>query len=389
MSAERRQVVGLRPRICIPSKHLIPRNTNARRSLEENFHHIKQRVICNHCLHGKTMPEINDYTIGWICALHTELVAAQEFLDEEYDPVSDKAPHDNNDYTVGRIGNHQVVIAVLPHQYGLVNAAAVLKDMVRSFSNLRVVLMVGIGGGVPTKHDIRLGDVVVSSAGNGHGGVIQYDFGRAIQDKAFEVTGHLNQPPIVVQTAINGLRAIHERRGNSIEDDINNILENNRKLRKNYRRPDALGDRLYKATFLHAGGDGMTCNEVCGDDNLVARAERPEEEDDLAIHYGLIASGNTLMKDALIRDRLSAESDVLCFEMEAAGLMNNFPCLVIRGICDYSDTHKNKVWQGYASMAAAAYAKTLLLRMATSSVLNERRVEDIISQSKEVFNHSE
>ena len=46
--------------------------------------------------------------------------------------------------------------------------------------------------------------------------------------------------------------------------------------------------------------------------------------------------------------------------MEAAGLMDNFPCLVIRGICDYSDAHKNKKWQPYAAATAAAYAKELL-----------------------------
>ena len=69
------------------------------------------------------------------------------------------------------------------------------------------------------------------------------------------------------------------------------------------------------------------------------------------------------MKDALARDRLASEG-TLCFEMEAAGLMNDFPCLVVRGICDYSDTHKNKDWQGYAAMVAAAYARNLLFRIA-------------------------
>jgi hypothetical protein len=47
--------------------------------------------------------------------------------------------------------------------------------------------------------------------------------------------------------------------------------------------------------------------------------------------------------------------------MEAAGLMDGFPCLVIRGICDYADSHKSKNWQRYSAAAAAAYAKELLL----------------------------
>jgi nucleoside phosphorylase len=78
------------------------------------------------------------------------------------------------------------------------------------------------------------------------------------------------------------------------------------------------------------------------------------------------------MKDALIRDRLAADKDVLCFEMEAAGLMNTFPCLVIRGICDYSDSHKNKEWQGYAAMVAAAYAKDLLQRIPLNKIEADR-----------------
>ena len=85
------------------------------------------------------------------------------------------------------------------------------------------------------------------------------------------------------------------------------------------------------------------------------------------------------MKNALIRDKLAGKKEVLCFEMEAAGLMNHFPCLVIRGICDYSDTHKNKEWQGYAAMVAAAYAKDLLCRISPSIVEAEKRIGDLLS----------
>jgi hypothetical protein len=67
------------------------------------------------------------------------------------------------------------------------------------------------------------------------------------------------------------------------------------------------------------------------------------------------------MRNGVERDRISRElGGVLWFEMEAAGLMNTFPCLVIRGICDYSDSHNNKDWQAYAAAIAAMYAKELL-----------------------------
>jgi hypothetical protein len=93
---------------------------------------------------------------------------------------------------------------------------------------------------------------------------------------------------------------------------------------------------------------------------MVHRKGRKANEE-VTIHYGTIASGNQVIKDAPTRDRLSKElGGVLCFEMEAAGLMNDFPCLVVRGICDYADSHKNKAWQPYAAATAAACAKSIL-----------------------------
>jgi nucleoside phosphorylase len=123
------------------------------------------------------MSDPNIYTIGWICAIFPELVAARAFLDEKHRALDNLPVHDNNDYTLGRIGNHNVVIAGLPNgKYGTTSAANVARDMLRSFPQVRLGLMVGIGGGAPSdKDDIRLGDVVVSSPGNGSGGVFQYD----------------------------------------------------------------------------------------------------------------------------------------------------------------------------------------------------------------------
>lgn len=86
------------------------------------------------------------------------------------------------------------------------------------------------------------------------------------------------------------------------------------------------------------------------------------------------------MKDATIRDTVAKEKGVMCFEMEAAGLMNHFPCLVIRGICDYSDSHKNKKWQGYAAMTAAAYTKDLLRGIVPSRVVTEKKIVEIIAK---------
>ncbi|PMD49386.1 purine and uridine phosphorylase, partial [Hyaloscypha bicolor E] len=334
---------------------------------------------------SNTGDNYGQYTVGWICAITTEYVAALQFLDKQHGQPEYLPPNDENDYTLGEIGKHHVVVAVLPEGcYGIASAAKVARDMMHSFPNLRIGLMVGIGGGVPNKkHDIRLGDIVVSTPRDGHGGVFQYAFGKSIQDQQFQPTGFLNEPPGTLLAAVGGLKAQYKSDGHGLDEAIKAILDKKPRLRKEFSRPHPSNDRLYKPTVAHSNDEaGASCADVCGNDpsRLQERREREEYEDNPAIFYGLIASADRVMKDALIRDRLTAEKDVLCFEMEAAGLMNHFPCLVIRGICDYADSHKNKEWQGYAAMAASAYARDLLYRIPANRLQNERRMGEILSE---------
>jgi nucleoside phosphorylase len=328
-----------------------------------------------------TLPN-ESYTVGWICAITTEYVAAQAFLDEKHGRPEYQHVRDNNDYTLGEIGKHNVVIAVLPEgEYGSTSAVGVAKDMLHSFPNIRIGLMVGVGGGAPSpKHDIRLGDIVVSAPRNGKSGVFQYDFGKTIQNQSFQTTGFLNQPPTFLRTAVSGLKAHYESDGHQFDETINRILEAKPKLRKKYRRPRPEDDRLYKSTVKHPLNNEEDCAVVCGDDpsNLKQRQDRTDDDDNPSIHYGQVASANQLMKNALLRDKLAENNDVLCFEMEASGLMNQFPCIVIRGICDYSDTHKNKKWQGYAAMAAAAYAKDILCRIPPNKIKAEKTISEVL-----------
>lgn len=324
--------------------------------------------------------EHDDYTVGWICALNVEHVAAQELLDEEHEGL-EYVPQDNNNYTLGSIGKHNVVIASLPPRG--TSVATVARDMMLSFPNVRIALMVGIGGGVPSKnHDIRLGDIVVSAPEDGHGVLLQYYHGGNTQDENFQFTGFLDQPPLILRAAVAGLRAQYKRQGHRIEETANTVAENNKRVRRQYKRPDQLSDRLFQASAIHPNTK-ESCPLVCDLHALIPRLPRDEDEDNLVIHHGLIASSNQLMKNALLRDKLAAEKDVLCFEMEAAGLISHFPCLIIRGICDYSDSHKNEEWQAYAALVAAAYAKDLLYQITPSSVTAEKGIIDILSgQSK-------
>jgi nucleoside phosphorylase len=331
------------------------------------------------------MSDPQRYTVGWICALTTEFTAARQFLDEEHDLPTHVSANDINGYTLGEMAGHNIVIAVLPRgTYGLSSAASVAANMLNSFPNIRVGLMVGIGGGAPTaKRDIRLGDVVVSSPENHTGGVYQYDYGKTIQGREFQQTGFLNKPPAVVLTAVSVLESTYESEGHDIENRTNAILAKKPKLSKKYSRPAQGTDCLYKSTIVHPHDSEGDCRQLCGDQPhlMVQRPKREEDENDPRVHYGTIASANQLMKDATLRDTLAKEKGILCFEMEAAGLMDGFPCLVVRGICDYSDSHKNKEWQGYAAMTAAAYAKDLLTRMVPGRIATEKRIGEVLTES--------
>ncbi|CAH0031822.1 unnamed protein product [Clonostachys rhizophaga] len=299
------------------------------------------------------MSQPRNYTVGWICAIRVEYIAAQVFLDEEHDPPEYILQHDNNHYILGRIGKHNVVIVTLPSgKYGTTSAATVARDLLYIFPNVKIGLMVGIDDGAPTeKHDIRLGDVLVSHPGDSNGGLLQYDF------------------------ALVGLRVLYERKGYCLKTAVERTLEKNKRLRKKFEQPDPSSDRLYECKITHANGE-ESCFTACGLRGLKLRHLLPEDDDDPEIHYGLIASGNRLMKNALIRDQLASEIDILCFKMEVTGLMNHFPCLAIRSICDYSDSHKNKKWQGYAAMIAAAYTKDLINQIQPNKVALENTIKD-------------
>lgn len=254
----------------------------------------------------------DQYTMGWICAISTEHLAAQLCLDEDHKPPEYVSRHDNNDYTLGRVGRHNVVIAVLPDgEYGTSSAANVARDMLHSFPNVRIGLMVGIGGGAPSPgNDVRLGDIVVSVPRDGEGGVLQYDFGKTVQDQAFRQTAFLNRPPTVLLTAVNGLKTQYRRHRRQLEEAINLLLEQEKDLGEELSRPHASSDRLYRSNFVHPPDKRNRCEEACGieSSNLIHRPERTRPLSPV-VHYGLIASANQLMKDALVRDRLTAEKD--------------------------------------------------------------------------------
>jgi nucleoside phosphorylase len=303
------------------------------------------------------------YGIGIICALVEEKAAMEMMLDEEHEKLDQKSG-DHNSYTLGRIGKHNVVIACLPggHQ-GKAAATTVAVHMMYSFP-IKLGLMVGIGGGIPSQiPTIRLGDVVVSMPEGTHGGVIQYDLGK-LESDGFRRKGHLDKPPKALLSAITSLRAQHERKDPDFPRYLTAIA-NNRRVATKYGFQGAQHDRLFASEAVHPK-DHHDCHHCVSSLRMIHRDDR--DDDTPQVFYGTILSGDMVMKNGEERDRRAAADKAICFEMEAAGLMNDFPCLVIRGISDYSDSHKNDRWQPYAAATAAAYAKELLVALSVREV---------------------
>lgn len=301
------------------------------------------------------------YRVGWICPLAVEQVAALQMLDEEHERLP-QSSNDTNIYHLGSINGHNVVIAGLPVP-GNCPAATVITQMRMTYPNLKFCLLVGIGGGVPRKTDagmLRLGHVVVSKPTGKHSGTVQYDHGKARTGR-FEQTGFLAAPPTAL---LNAVRDIAIQRQLADEDPIQadlKMIDTSRRSLRRFRFPGSINDHLFPVDYVHRT-DGVSCAEGgCDFSRQILRLNNDVEEEDscVVVHSGTIASGEMVIRDAHKRDLLAQEHDVLCFEMEAAGALSDFPCLVIRGISDYCDSHKNDMWHGYAAAVAASYARQI------------------------------
>ena len=276
-------------------------------------------------------------------------------LDKEHEDCALNTQYeDNNAYAFGSINKHNIVVACTPlGRPGKVSASMMVDTLVKTFPNLKIQLFVGIGGGGPTRpsYDIRLGDVVVGcpEKSSAHA-VIQYDLYRANQDDDNEPIGYLDKPD------------------RKLANILTKLVSNQRVGRSDFRRhlslahwipPPGSSDKLYAPHYIHVKKDAMDSCEACAEDYVVPRSKRKANEGPL-VHLGTILSGDQVVKDVLLRDRLATRHDALCFGMGAAGVVDQTHCLVIRGVADYSDSHKNHEWQGCAATTAAAFAREFL-----------------------------
>jgi nucleoside phosphorylase len=321
----------------------------------------------------------DEYTVACICPMGVELAAVEAMLDDIHESLP--SSRDQNTYTLGRMEAHNVVVAVMP-EIGNNRATAVATQLLNDFQSIRFGLLVGIGGGIPGEeeddNDIRLGDVVVSKPTATFGGVVQFDMGKVKLGGLFQRTGSLTKPSAVLSANVHRLQAKQARLGSQIPTLLSQMQQKYPKMAEKYTYQGTDNDRLFDATYPHqAGGTCKNCDPM----KVVDRVHRPDT--DPQIHYGTIGSSNTVIKDGATRDRLRKDLGVLCVEMEAAGLMDEFSCLVIRGICDYADSHKNKRWQPYAAATAAAYAKELLSIIPAQEVVAASKVGETLHGASE------
>ncbi|KAK6509695.1 hypothetical protein TWF481_004426 [Arthrobotrys musiformis] len=306
----------------------------------------------------------DEYTVGWICAITPELTASVAVLDVIHadPPPTGYQSRDQNAYIRGSIGPHNIIMACLPKgEYATASATVVARDMNTTFSRLEFCLMVGVGGGIPDKstdvESIRLGDVVVGVPELDLPGVVKVDLVKKEADGTVRV-GSLDKPPHQLLTAIGRIQGLGPIFEGSLQQWIDKALAKYPGMRGKHGRPEQ-EDILYDFAYDHNGKPGTPCDQ-CDNNNKISRV--PRGHSNPVVHYGTIATGDAVIKNAGEREAIRQRYRAKCVEMEAAGVLKaiSVRCLVIRGICDYSDTHKNKGWQGYAALAAAAYAKELL-----------------------------
>jgi nucleoside phosphorylase len=333
----------------------------------------------------------NDFTIAIICGLTLEADAVEALFDETYDRLSrvyKKQPGDDNAYINGKIGAHNVVLCYMPG-IGNGSAAGVASSLKVSYTGIQIALVVGICGGVPypsTEEQIFLGDVIISDA------VVEYDFGRQCPggfQRKTDVKDTLGRPNREIRALLAGLKASRAR--GEFQNKMIQYLHIIQQSETKWRRPNITDDILFNASYQHkhhgpvlSSGclcfDGNSLDNVCReaqeticgslgcDENQISRRR---QLDNLTVHIGTIATADTVMKSGGHRDDLAKSERVIGFEMEGGGVWDTVPCIIIKGVCDYADSHKNKVWQPYAAATGASAAKSILEYWTSTTIEGE------------------
>ncbi|KAJ6099085.1 hypothetical protein N7467_000620 [Penicillium canescens] len=339
------------------------------------------------------------FEIAIVCALPREYDAMYFLIDEVWDEDSDYyggVDGDTNIYTAGRIGKFNMVLVLLPNM-GKVSAAGSSASLRLSYPGLRLVLLTGICGGVPCPggdEELHLGDIVISRH------IVQYDLGRQYPDK-FHMRDTAEDGPGRAPKNIRNLLAIIETTVGRERLEQNTALylqeiQKSAALKRRgtkYRYPGSSQDNLFQSSYQHKHhlslqcvcaknhknsatvceeSRQLSCDDLGCDKKYLVQRERLKSKQQLeqegrgtdaqapSIFVGRVASGDSVMKSGEDRDKIAKRHSVIAFEMEGAGVWDEVPCIVVKAVCDYADSHKNKIWQDFATATAASATKALL-----------------------------
>ena len=297
-------------------------------------------------------------TIGVITALALELRAVRDALTKiRTDPFREQgSPY--REYIHGVVpckhgGKHEVVVGLAGK--GNNKAAVLATSLMNRYPSIEDVFMVGVAAGVPNVENanqhVRLGDIVVCD----EGGVIQYDMVKKYRRRK-EYIPPPRPPGHAWITRCENYMATMKAKPKYWKY-LDKILK-----KQNIKRPH--------------NGPLKDCPWVDG----VKAVKQPlfpgHDRTRPRIHQGPIGCANTVLKSAKIRGTLKKIFRIKAVEMESSGIaeaawQHGKGYFIVRGICDFANDDKNKVWQPYAAAAAAAFARELIETMPLSTPVAE------------------
>lgn len=360
-------------------------------------------LIHVHCLMATPPASRDEFEVALVCSRPLEYNAISLLFDQFWDENGDqygRAIGDTNTYTTGRFGKFDVVLVLLPNT-GKVSAASATASLRSSYPALRLVILTGICGGVPSSDagdEILLGDVIISKT------VIQYDYGKqypddfAVKDTTEDSLGrpdkNIRSLIAVLETA-RGRELIEKRAADFLEQIQNFPATGIRRKGDTYQYPGTASDKLFEASYRHKHHTSLQClcaqcheysDPVCEesrdqgcdvlgcDDKHSMPRQRLETKRQLeqqggskkaqipSIFIGRFGSSDKILKSGEHRDWVAKRYGVLAFEMEGAGVWDELPCIIVKGVCNYADSHNNNLWQNFAAATAATVAKSLVER---------------------------
>lgn len=372
-----------------------------------------------------------DFEIAIVCTKDLEYNAVclvlDGFWDDDGDPFG-RAQGDLNTYTTGYMEGFNIVITLLCNS-GKATAAGTAASLRSSYPCVKLLLLTGTCDGVPNASgkELLLGDVVISDT------VIQYDLGRRYTDGFREkdtLEDRLGRPDKNVRNLITVLNT--DMGLQRLEDKVSNYLrkiqnrESEDRHQKGYEAtcqyPGSINDVLFESDYCHKhyGSPQCICDDynepgdpVCGKsrktpceqtgcdkDRMLPRIrlehkKKLEDDGDVesaqqpAIFIGRFGSGDTSFSAGIDRDRIAQKHNIIAFETEGAGVWDELPCIIVKGVSTYGDGHEmgdSEAWKTFSAATAACAARGLISRYPQTDkplVVESKNQIEIVFKSQE------